>query len=174
MKETSRSTKAISIFLAGLVLLTSCESMTMIQSSPSGAKVYMNGEIVGKTPYEHWDTKFTGSTTSIILEKEGFQPFNTSITRDEAVDVGAVIGGCFFLFPFIWTMKYKNAHNYELIPLQNASDQIAPNQISTEVQQLPEAKSKVTRLRELKQLLDDKIVTQAEFESEKAKILGEN
>lgn len=41
----------------------------MIQSNPSGAKLYLNGENVGETPYSHTDTKIAGSTTTVQLEK---------------------------------------------------------------------------------------------------------
>jgi hypothetical protein len=49
-----------------------------------------------------------------MLTKEGYEDFMASFSRDEEVDVGAVIGGIFFLFPFLWTMKYKPFHTYEL------------------------------------------------------------
>lgn len=48
---------------------------------------------------------------------------------------------------------------------QKANEQITPQNNNT--------KSKADRLRELKQLLDDKILTQEEFENEKKKILDE-
>lgn len=77
----------------------------------------MNDEPVGTTPYTHTDTKIVGTTTSIRLVEDGYQDFNGVLIRNEEVDVGAVIGGIFFLFPFLWTMKYKPTHTYELTPL---------------------------------------------------------
>jgi len=81
----------------------------------------MNEEYMGVTPYSYSDTKIVGSTTSIRLEKEGYEPFYTSLSRNEEVDVGAIIGGIFVWIPFLWTMKYKPVHNYELRPLSMAS-----------------------------------------------------
>ena len=101
----------------------------------------------------------------VKLEKDGYKPFITTITKDEEVDVGAIIGGLFVLVPFLWTMKYQPVHNYELQPL------ILQNDIIPEVQTNKNPKSKVDRLRELKQLLDEKIITTTEFEKEKTKIL---
>ena len=49
--------KNISLLLAGAVLITSCSSTTLIQSNPPGAKVYLNDEAVGTTPYTHKDKK---------------------------------------------------------------------------------------------------------------------
>lgn len=113
--------KCAALLLAVVVLFSSCSSTTLIQSIPSGAKLYMNGEYMGVTPFTYTDTKIVGSTTEIRLEKEGYEPLYTIMTRDESADVGAIIGGLFFLFPFLWTMKYKPAHNYELIPLSSAA-----------------------------------------------------
>ena len=169
MKLNKLSTKTISSLLAGSILMTSCSSTTMIQSIPNDAKVYLNGESVGTTPYTHRDTKIIGSTTTVQLEKEGYEPFSTSFTRDEEADVGAIIGGVFFLIPFLWTMKYKPTHTYELTPSsynEKPLIKIQPQQIETQ--------SKADRLRELKQLLDENVINQEEYEKEKKKILEED
>lgn len=113
--------KSSALLMAVVVLFASCSSSTLIQSEPSGAKLYMNGEYMGVTPFSYSDTKIVGSSTEIRLEKEGYEPLYTMMSRDETADVGAIIGGVFFLFPFLWTMKYKPTHNYELIPLSSAA-----------------------------------------------------
>jgi len=107
--------KIVAALLASVVLFSSCASSTMIQSNPSEAKVYLDGESVGSTPYTMRDTKIVGSTTTVVLKKEGYEDFVTSISRNEEVDAGAIIGGIFLLFPFLWTMKYKPIHNYDLV-----------------------------------------------------------
>ncbi|MDO9261911.1 MAG: PEGA domain-containing protein [Flavobacteriaceae bacterium] len=117
MKKNSLGIRMVSIILTVSILFTSCGSTTLIQSNVPGAKVYLNGEMVGTTPYSHHDSKIVGATTQIRLEKEGFQTFNSQFSRDEQVDVGAIIGGIFFLFPFLWTMKYKSSRTYELLPV---------------------------------------------------------
>lgn len=166
MKKQTILSKTILILLAGSVLLSSCASKTMIQSNPSGAKVYLDGEAAGTTPYLHRDTKIVGSTTSVKLEKEGYELLNTSFSRNEQADVGAIIGGVFFLFPFLWTMKYKPTHTYDLVPSS------ANVQLEYQKQHLVVTKSE--RLKELKQLLDDKVITKEEYEKEKKKILEED
>ncbi|MDD4776846.1 MAG: PEGA domain-containing protein [Fermentimonas sp.] len=110
--------KVTALLVSVTVLFASCSSSTLIQSNPSGAKVYMNEEYMGVTPLSYSDTKIVGSTTSMRIEKEGFEPLYTYLTRNEEVDVGAIIGGIFVWVPFLWTMKYKPVHNYELRPLQ--------------------------------------------------------
>jgi len=110
--------KTIAIVLCSAILFSSCASTTIINSSPSGAKLYVDGEPVGKTPYTHTDTKIVGSSTPIRLVMEGYEDFNGVLKRNEEANVGAIIGGFFLLFPFLWTMDYKTTHTYELIPLK--------------------------------------------------------
>lgn len=163
--------RAVPFALAALILLESCASSTVIQSNPSGAKLYLNSNYVGTTPYRHTDTKIVGTMTFVRLEKEGYEPLNTSFSRDEQADAGAIIGGIFLLFPFLWTMKYDPSHTYELatpdtfqqpsvVPIPLAND---PSSIS--------ASPKAARLRDAKKLLDEGILTKEEYEKEKKKIL---
>ena len=121
MKNFRKTTKIVSLLLVFSIFLSSCASTTIIQSEPSGAKVYLNGEKIGTTPYNHRDTKIIGSDNNIRLEKEGYETLNVTFSRNEKVDVGAVIGGLFFLFPFLWTMKYKPTHTYELQPVSGGN-----------------------------------------------------
>jgi hypothetical protein len=157
-------TKTATYFLAILILFSGCVSSTLIQSNPSGAKIYMDEEPVGTTPYSHSDTRITGYTTEIKIVKEGYDTLITYMSRDEQFDAGAIVGGCFLIFPFLWTMKYKPVHSYELVPKKDID--------MPSIQQTNPA-SKANRLRELKSLLDDKIITEEEFEKEKKKILDE-
>ncbi len=159
--------KAVSLILGGIILFSSCASTTLIQSTPSGAKVYLDGEAVGETPYSLTDTKIVGSTTEVRLEKQGYKTFNTSISRNEKADVGAIIGGLLVLVPFLWTMKYKPTHTYELSP---AVKKDLPTMASEEQKN---SKSKAYRLRELKSLLDEDVITKEEYKKEKKKILEE-
>ncbi len=161
--KVTKATKAISILLAGSLLLTSCASTTMIQSSPNGAKLYLDGESAGQTPYSLTDTKIVGSCTSVKLEKTGYKTFYANICKNEEADIGAIIGGIFFLFPFLWTMKYKPFHRYDLIPITN----------SQQKQQYLNIKSKMEKLRELKQMFDQGILTQKEYIKAKNKVLEE-
>jgi PEGA domain len=165
----NRSINSICGFLSFLVLFASCSSTTMIVSNPSKAKVYIDGALAGETPYQHTDSKIVGSTMTLKIEKDGFKPLIATITKDEDVDVGAVIGGLFTLVPFLWTMKYNPVHNYVLEPINLNNNTLQGSQ-----QAQPKIKSKVEKLRELKQLLDEKIINQQEFDKEKVKILEEN
>lgn len=151
-------------FLAISILFAGCTSTTLIRSNPSKAKVYIDGSYVGETPYTYSDTKIVGGSFTLSLEKDGYKPLMTTVTRDEQVDVGAVVGGVFFWFPFLWTMEYKPLHSYEL----KSTDGDA----AVESAKIQDAhKSTADKLREMKQLLDEGIITQGEFDKSKAKIL---
>ncbi len=113
MKNTIK--KSISLFTMTL-FIAGCASTTVIHSRPEGAKVYLDGMYVGTTPYTHRDMKIVGATTPVELKKDGYEPFYTHLSKDEQPDVGAIIGGVFFLFPFLWTMEYQPEHTYELVP----------------------------------------------------------
>ncbi len=89
---------------------------------------------------------------------------NTNIIKNEQLNIGAIIGGCFTLVPFFWGMKYNPTHEYELVPSKIILD--------TKSNTPALSKSKIDRLREIKQLLDEKIITQEEYEKEKKKILA--
>jgi hypothetical protein len=110
------SIKFLASLLAVIILGTSCASTTVINTVPPGAKVTINGMYAGVTPYTLTDTKPTGASNSVSLSLEGYQTSNVVIVRNEQVDPGAVVGGLFFLFPFIWTMGYSPMHTYELVP----------------------------------------------------------
>ncbi len=157
---------ALSVIIAVASLLASCSSTTLIQSNPPKAKIFFDDFFMGETPYYHTDSRIVGSSFTIKLEKEGYQPLVSIITKDEEPDLGAIIGGCFFVVPFLWTLKYQEVHSYELKPL-NAANTVQPENSAV----TPETKTPVDKLRELKQLLDDKIITPAEFEKEKSKIM---
>jgi hypothetical protein len=166
MKTKSITIKSISILLAcSMMLQSGCVSSTLIQSNPPGARVFLNAEPVGTTPYAHQDTKIVGSCTIVRIEKDGYEPFITNMCRNEEADVGAIIGGFFLLFPFLWTMKYKPTRTYELAA---ASQTRQDAEIKPERAMTP---SMAERLRELKDLFDDGILTEEEYEKAKKRVL---
>jgi hypothetical protein len=101
-----------------LAFASGCASTTLIRTEPPGAKVYLNGELAGRTPLPMTDTKIVGSTTYVRFVMDGYQPFDTVIIRNEMFDPGACLGGVLVLFPFLWIMGYKPDHYYELTSLR--------------------------------------------------------
>jgi PEGA domain len=113
--------------VVALLTLTSavagCSSTTMIHSQPEGARVYMDGVYVGKTPYKYSDMKIVGSKTPLELKMDGYETIDTHLSKSEKPDIGAIVGGVFFTFPFLWTMEYQPEHMYELQPAATVEKQ---------------------------------------------------
>jgi hypothetical protein len=159
--------KSTSFLLAIVLLLSSCASTTMIRTVPENAILYIDGEQVGATPYQHTDSKIIFSNTEVRIEKEGYETYYTQFTRFEEPDAGPIVCGFFFTpIWFLWGAKYKPSRTYVLTPLAPSDQQqqsLSPGTILDSAQ----------KLRDLKKLLDEGIITQEEFDTQKKKILDE-
>ena len=94
-----------------------CASTTLINSNPPGAKLFLNGQEKGETPYTHTDRSAAGARTLVILKKEGYQDFNGEIRRSE-LSVPALIGGILIMVPFIWILEYPPQYTFEMEKLK--------------------------------------------------------
>ncbi|VAW30261.1 hypothetical protein MNBD_BACTEROID07-2024, partial [hydrothermal vent metagenome] len=83
MKNLVKVTSLVSVILFVTILFSSCASTTLIESTPSGARVYLNDQSVGVTPYTMRDSKIVWARTDVKLEKEGYKPFMTTIVKNE-------------------------------------------------------------------------------------------
>lgn len=116
MKKLVKITSLVSVILFVTILFSSCASTTLIESTPSSARVYLNNQSVGVTPYTMRDSKIVWARTNVKLEKKGYKPFTTTIVKNEKAAIGPIIGGFFVTIPWLWFMKYKPTHNYVLLP----------------------------------------------------------
>lgn len=114
--------KAISVLLALSFLLASCASHTVIKSCPEGAEVYLDNIKKGVTPLEYSDFAVTGTEKNLRLEKEGYKPLETIITKDK-FQILPCIGTIFCLFPIVWIYGYPEEQTFELekLPDKNGS-----------------------------------------------------
>jgi hypothetical protein len=167
MKTKISRWKIIPFLLPAIMMIDGCISTTMIRSYPEHAKVYIDDEPVGYTPYSYADIKISFSTINIKLEKDGYEPFYESISRDERIDGCAVIGGVMFWFPLLWTFRYKSEHMYELEPLCNQAVKapMLPEETLTSTQ--------TDQLQQIGRLLDEGLMTPEEYDRERTKILDE-
>lgn len=157
----------VCVLLACVVFMTSCASTTRIETYPSGAKLYVDGEFVGETPCDYTDSKIIGSSIGVRLEKEGYKPITTIITKDEEPNIGAAVAGYFFLVPLLWAMKYRPFHNYELVSIKNDEGMSAmPIKEGNEV-------SITIKLQELKTAFEQGLITKEEYDAKRTKILEE-
>lgn len=111
IKTTS---KLIAFTLAIMVLFASCVSTTMINSKPQGAKVIIDSQIKGTTPYSHSDSKAAGGKTPIILELEGYDNYVTILKRDELNGGRLVLGLLLFWPALIWAADHPDMYYFEL------------------------------------------------------------
>jgi hypothetical protein len=95
------------------LFLFGCASATLIKSNPPGAKLYLDGQLKGETPYTYADRAAAGTMKSVTLKKEDYKDFTGHIKR-EVLSVGALIGGLFFLIPLIWILEYPPEYTFEM------------------------------------------------------------
>ena len=93
--------------------LFGCASATLIKSNPPGAKLYLDGQLKGETPYTYADRAAAGTMKSVTLKKEDYKDFTGHVKR-EVLSVGALIGGIFFLIPLIWILEYPPEYIFEM------------------------------------------------------------
>ena len=105
-----------SLFLALLMLFTSCASTTTIGTIPRGAEamVYADGRYIGNAPARLTDSKISGSGTMITIEAEGYEDYKAYIEKSEHINTGALVGGIFLFVPFIWIMGYQPYYEFNL------------------------------------------------------------
>jgi PEGA domain len=108
--------KSISLFsLASLI--AGCTSETVLHTQPEGARLYMDGVYKGKTPYTYSDMKIVGMKTPLEFKLDGYETLDTHLSRTQRPDFGAIFGGIFVTFPFLWTLQYDKTNTYMLEPL---------------------------------------------------------
>jgi len=117
IRDLRRASPFPALAAVTLCAFTACASTTVLQSTPPGAQVKINGLPVGVTPYSLTDQKIVFATTPIRLEAAGYQPLDVTLQRSEEVEIGALIAGFFVLIPWLWVLKYSPAHAYTLTPV---------------------------------------------------------
>jgi hypothetical protein len=101
---------------------------TVIKSKPSGADVYYDEKVLGKTPYTFTSGATAGTKWLMTLKKEGYNDNPVQIKKNHA-DVGMIVLGCFFIVPFFWWADFPDEYNFEMEKLESK-----PTSISTKPQ----------------------------------------
>ena len=133
------------VSLAVAIQLCGCVSATKIESAPPGATLYINDEKTGVTPYAYSDKRIIGTDVRVKMKKEGYEDLEVSFSRSEEPDIGPIIGGVFTLVPFLWAMKYKPVHTYELEPIPVTLSVVPNPPAEVEVVPAPRTKTKSVR-----------------------------
>ena len=104
--------KFIAVIMVFFFLL-GCASATVIKSNPPGAKLYLDGQFKGETPYTYSDRAAAGTMRTVTLKKEEYKDFTGNIKREQ-LSVPALIGGILFLIPLIWVLEYPSQYTFEM------------------------------------------------------------
>jgi hypothetical protein len=163
------------IVLLPLLLLLGCASTTYIKTFPSGANVYEGDALMGVTPYMHWDREATGPENAgktFTLRKQGYADKKITIQKDVLN-----IPRLFFpapIFSLPWAYDYKEEYSFELEPIGQRRAPF-PHKISNQrsgavVDDQPYSESS-RKLRELKKLNDEGLLTNEEYEMKRAEII---
>jgi hypothetical protein len=104
--------KLIALMMVFLFLF-GCASTTLIKSNPPGAKLQVDGQVVGETPQFYTDKAAAGTVKTVTLKKEGYKDFNGLIRREKLL-VPVLIGGIFLIVPFIWILEYPSQYSFEM------------------------------------------------------------
>lgn len=94
-----------------------CASATVIKSNPPEAKLYLDGQFKGETPYTYSDRAAAGTMRTVTLKKEGYKDFTGHIKREQ-LSVPALIGGILVLIPLIWVLEYPPEYTFEMEKLK--------------------------------------------------------
>jgi hypothetical protein len=103
----------VTVLTVVFFFLFGCASTTLIKSNPPGAKLQVDGQVVGETPHFYTDIAAAGTVKTVTLKKEGYNDFNGYIER-EKLSVPALIGGIFLLVPFVWILEYPSRYSFKM------------------------------------------------------------
>ena len=99
--------------------LFGCASATIIKSKPSGAKVYLDGEIKGETPYTYTSAGIWGTKKMVVLKKEDYKESVQQIKKDHVNWVTVIIGALVFYPLLLWGADFPTEYNFEMEKLES-------------------------------------------------------
>lgn len=166
-------------------ILTGTKQKITIDSSPQGAEILIDGDIVGKTPAKVRVKKNVNNIIDngkdIYLELEGYKKreyeLKTEINPVAILNLFNALGWAIDAATGA-AIRYAEYNYFELTPLEDKTSTTTEENV-----EIPEAESneeqnkdideKYEKLAKLKKLLEDELITQEDYDNEKAKILAE-
>jgi len=123
--------KKLVLLTAVFFFLLGCSSTTVIKSKPSRAKVYLNGEIKGETPYTYTSAGIWGTKKMVVLKKEDYKESVQQIKKDHVNWVTVIIGALVFYPLLLWGADFPTEYTFEMEKLESKpSDQIPKPQVT--------------------------------------------
>jgi len=161
------------IFLLPILFLLSCASSTYIKTLPEGAKIKEGDILKGVTPYLHWDRGIGTGGRTFTLQMEGYKDKTIIIERREFKAQRII------LLPVLawpWIFGYPDEYFFEL-------EKAVQNDVPSSIKQNIPVSSKIStqpskvetehaqKLRELKKLRDEGLLSDVEYELKRKAII---
>lgn len=114
----TKKTSTLFVIISALITLNSCVSSTrvVINSKPSNADVYEDGQYVGKTPVSLNISNLVWNSPDITISKDGYTSMPVTLKKEEKI-ANLVIGCVINVFAFFWCYGPKENQNFVLTPL---------------------------------------------------------
>ncbi len=95
------------------LLAAGCASSTLIRSVPAGAKVYVDGQYLGRTPVTHRDSGPLWTTKAVTLKLDGYDDQSGTL-RKENLQTGPLVGCILVYVPCLWLTGYPDEYTFTL------------------------------------------------------------
>lgn len=114
----TKKTSTLFVIISALITLNSCVSSTrvVINSKPSNADVYEDGQYVGKTPVSLNISNLVWDSPDITISKDGYTSMPVTLKKEEKI-TNLVIGYVINIFAFLWCYGPTENQNFVLTPL---------------------------------------------------------
>ena len=114
MTRTSMSLKLIAVTVIFAFSAVACSHRVTFNTQPPGAKVYVDGNLIGVSPASFVEKSGFGKGYSIRIEKEGYQTLNTS--EKQVINVLYLVLSLVFACPIglLFMMTLEDQYNYTL------------------------------------------------------------
>lgn len=108
----------ILVTISAIFIFESCVSSTrvVIDSKPSNADVYSEGQYLGKTPVSTKLSNLVWDDPDIILSKEGYNNMPVTLKREPKIP-NIVIGYFVNIFAYLWCYGPKENQCFVLTPI---------------------------------------------------------
>ncbi len=97
--------------IIALLVIAGCASSTEFRTIPSGAKVWVDGELYGISPVSYYDRYPAGASVKVNFTKKGYEDREVEITKN-CLYVHRI-----FWFPVLswpWITGYRDQYTFEL------------------------------------------------------------
>ena len=94
--------KIIALLVMGALLSGCSTTMVSINTNVEGAKVIVDGKLLGETPIDSVPIKNkTGSAYQVIIEKEGYKPFRSILQKEDKAGASVAV---YIGYAFCWLL----------------------------------------------------------------------